>query len=212
MAKHTAFGDNWKLQKKDKDVQAYTTQVAGSDFLAFKIEAIAESTLAGLVAQQKDAANFSKWMDGVKSSELFKDTGDAYYTHSVAPAPWPVKDRDSVVESIISQDSESLEVNIRFTAQNHLRPAKKGCERVADVNGEWIFTPLIENGIHNGRVKVIYLNHVSPGGKIPSWLANNFAIDVPFNTLKSLIKTSNLQPYQQARFDFIVEPSAVETA
>ncbi|MCG8315067.1 MAG: START domain-containing protein [Pseudomonadales bacterium] len=212
MAKHTSFGDNWKLQKNDKDVQAYTTEVAGSDFLAFKIEAVAVSTLAGLVAQQKDARNFSKWMDGVKTSELFKDTGEAYYTHSIAPAPWPVKDRDSVVESIISQDPESLDVNIRFSAQNHLRPAKKGCERVAAVNGEWIFSPLFENGKHHGKVKVTYLNHVSPGGKIPSWLANNFAIDVPFNTLKGLIKTVNLAPYQQANFDFIVEPAAVETA
>ena len=39
MARHTAFGDNWKLEKKDSDVQAYTTSVPGSDFRAYRIEA-----------------------------------------------------------------------------------------------------------------------------------------------------------------------------
>ncbi len=207
MAKHTAFGNNWKLEKKDHEVQAYTTTVKGSDFRAYRIEAEVESTLAGLVAHQKDAVGFPKWMDGVKSSELFKDTGDAYYTHSIAPAPWPVKDRDSVVESLITQDPDTLEVNIRFTAQNHLRPPQKGCERVAGIDGEWIFTPITEGGNATGRVKLLYINHVNPGGKIPGWLANNFAVDVPFNTIKGLIKAVKESKYQEASFDFIKEPS-----
>lgn len=206
MARHTAFGDNWKLEKKDHEVQAYTTTVAGSDFRAYRIEAEVESTLAGLVAHQKDAASFHQWMDGVKSSELFKDTGNAYYTHSIAPAPWPVKDRDSVVESVISQDPDTLEINIRFTAQNHLRPPQKGCERVADIDGEWIFTPILNGGKATGKVRLLYINHVNPGGKIPGWLANNFAVDVPFNTIKGLLKAVKAPKYQQATFDFIKEP------
>ena len=206
MARHTSFGDNWKLEKKDSEVSAYTTTIAGSDFRAYKIEAIAESTLAGIIAHQKDAANFPKWMDGVKSSECFKDTGDAYYTHSIAPAPWPVKDRDSVVESLITQDPDTLEVNIRFTSKNDLRKPVKGCERVADIDGEWIFTPIMENGSATGKVKVAYINHVNPGGKIPGWLANNFAVDVPFNTIKGLLKVVKEPQYQQATMDFIKEP------
>lgn len=206
MAIHTSFGDNWKLEKQDKEVSAYTTRIKGSDFRAYKIEAIAESTLSGLIAHQKDAENFPKWMDGVKSSELFKDTGEAYYTHSVAPAPWPVKDRDSVVESVISQNPDTLEVNIRFTSQNHLKPPLKGCERVAAIDGEWIFTPVREAGEATGKVRVLYINHVNPGGKIPGWLANNFAVDVPFNTIKGLIKAVKEAKYQNVVLDFIKEP------
>ncbi|MCG8668457.1 MAG: START domain-containing protein [Pseudomonadales bacterium] len=206
MARHTSFGDNWKLEKKDSEVSAYTTTVPGSEFRAYKIEAIAESTLTGIIAHQKDAANFPKWMDGVKSSECFKDTGDAYYTHSIAPAPWPVKDRDSVVESLITQDPDTLEVNIRFTAKNELRKPVKGCERVATINGEWIFIPILENGNATGKVKVAYINHVNPGGKVPGWLANNFAIDVPFNTIKGLLKVVKEPQYQKATMDFIKEP------
>ncbi|PIE41275.1 MAG: hypothetical protein CSA49_04240 [Gammaproteobacteria bacterium] len=206
MAKHTSFGDNWKLEKQDSEVKAYTTTVPGSNFRAYKIEAIAESTLAGLIAQQKDAASFSKWMDGVKTSECFKDTGDTYYTHSIAPAPWPVKDRDSVVESIITQDPETLEVNIRFRAKNELMKPAKGCERVADINGEWIFTPIMDNGNATGKVKVYYINHVNPGGKVPGWLANNFAVDIPFNTIKGLLRTVKEPRYQSATIDFIKEP------
>lgn len=206
MAKYTSFGDNWKLEKQDGDVIAYTTAVPGSDFRAYKIEAIVESTLAGIVAHQKDAANFPKWMDGIKSSECFKETDDSYYTHNIAPAPWPVKDRDSVIESLISQDPETLEVNIRFTNKNDLIKPLKGHERVASVNGEWIFTPIYENDAYTGKVKLAYINHANPGGKVPGWLANNFAIDVPFNTIRALVKMVKEPVYQNAKSNFIKEP------
>lgn len=206
MATHTSFGDNWKVEKQDSEVTAYTTTVPGSDFRAYKIEAIVESTLAGIVEHQKDAPNFHKWMDGIKKSECFKDTGDAYYTQSLAPAPWPVKDRDSVVESFITQDPETLVVNIRFNHANHLRSPTKGCERVSMINGEWIFTPIIENGQATGKVKLEYLNHVNPGGKVPGWLANKFAVDAPFNTIKALLKVVKEPQYQNAKLDFIKEP------
>jgi hypothetical protein len=28
--------------------------------------------------------------------------------------------------------------------------------------------------------------HTEPGGSVPSWLANKFVVDAPFNTLKAL--------------------------
>lgn len=206
MAKFTSFGENWKKEKHDKEVTLYTTSVPGSLFKAYKVEAEFTTTLTALAAHQKDADNYINWMDGLKSSELVEDTGETYCTHSIVPAPWPVKDRDSIVTSSISQDPDTLEVYIRFQHDNNRLPPQKGCERVEMVNGEWIFTPIMENGQFTGRVKLSYINHVNPGGKIPSWLANNFAIDVPFKSIKSLVKDVQQAKYQQAELDFIKEP------
>ncbi|MNO08734.1 hypothetical protein D3C81_2315520 [compost metagenome] len=37
-----------------------------------------------------------------------------------------------------------------------------------------------------GEVEVTYQVHTEPGGSVPSWLANSFVVDAPFNTLKAM--------------------------
>ena len=34
--------------------------------------------------------------------------------------------------------------------------------------------------------EVTYQVHTEPGGSVPSWLANSFVVDAPFNTLSGL--------------------------
>ncbi len=53
--------------------------------------------------------------------------------------------------------------------------------RVTQVDGFWKFTP---KGA--GQIEVTYQVHTEPGGDVPSWLANKFVVDAPFNTLKAL--------------------------
>lgn len=37
-----------------------------------------------------------------------------------------------------------------------------------------------------GGVNVTYQMHISPGGSIPNWLANQTVVDTPYGTLKAL--------------------------
>lgn len=200
MTTHFAQASDWKLEKQASGVTAYTAEVAKSNFRAYRVEAAMKSTLSGMIALQKDAPSFPQWMDGVKSSKLIKEEGPSYFTQTLAPAPWPVKDRDSVVCSTISQDSTSKIITINFESQNELVPLQKGCERVASVKGFWEFTPSLE-----GMLKLVYSSHVNPGGNIPGWLANKFAIDVPFNTILNMLKVIQSPKYQQAVIEGIEE-------
>ena len=36
------------------------------------------------------------------------------------------------------------------------------------------------------QTEVTYQVHTEPGGSVPSWLANKFVVEAPFNTLKAL--------------------------
>lgn len=174
---------DWKLEKQSQGVTAYTREVAGSDFREFKVETTVNATVDALVAMQRDVKNHPKWIDSVKTAELIKEDDDNYYTHTVADAPWPVKNRDSAVRNAISRNDDSS-VTIAFNSDNSLAPTKKGCERVGGVKGSWQFNPK-----GDGTVDVIYSAHIDPGGNIPAWLSNKFSIDVPFNTIKALAKT-----------------------
>ena len=60
-------------------------------------------------------------------------------------------------------------------------PEEKGFVRVAQVEGYWKFVPKGDN-----LTEVTYQVHTEPGGSVPSWLANKFVVDAPFNTLKAL--------------------------
>jgi hypothetical protein len=60
-------------------------------------------------------------------------------------------------------------------------PQEKGFVRVAQVQGFWKMVPQGAN-----QTQVIYQVHTEPGGSVPSWLANKFVVDAPFNTLKAL--------------------------
>lgn len=47
--------------------------------------------------------------------------------------------------------------------------------------GYWKLVPKNAN-----ETEVTYQVHTEPGGSVPSWLANKFVVDAPFNTLKAL--------------------------
>jgi len=61
------------------------------------------------------------------------------------------------------------------------KPEAKGYVRVAQVEGFWKLVPKGDN-----QTEVTYQVHTEPGGSVPSWLANKFVVDAPFNTLKAL--------------------------
>ena len=62
------------------------------------------------------------------------------------------------------------------------------------LRGLYQLTPL-----HDHKVKVVWIQHTEPAGKIPNWLVNNMLVDVPFNTLKKLSKQVTKKPYQDAQ-------------
>ncbi|OUS26874.1 hypothetical protein A9Q99_16805 [Gammaproteobacteria bacterium 45_16_T64] len=172
---------DWKLEKQSQGITAYTRAFAGSDFREFKVETTIATTVDALIKMQRDVKNHTQWIDSVKTAELIKEDADNYYTHTVANAPWPVKNRDSAVRNTISRTDG--DATIDFQSDNSLAAVKKGCERVGAVTGSWQF-----NAVDDKNVAVIYSAHIEPGGKIPAVLANKFSIDQPFNTIKSLVK------------------------
>jgi uncharacterized membrane protein len=173
--------NDWKLEKDSNGITAFTRAKKGSSFREYQVETRIKTTLEALLALQRDYKNHPKWIDSVASTTLLNEGDDFYEIHTIANAPWPVKNRDSAIRNdiIIGDDS----VTIEFNTDNKLAPVAKGCERVGSVNGFWQF-----NKEEDGEISILYSAHIEPGGLIPAFVANMFATDVPFNTIKSMIK------------------------
>ena len=180
----------WELQRNDEQAMAYSQIDKVTGLQVCRVETVIEASLNALIAVQRDAERFPKWMDGVKSSRVVEEADDYYVTHTCVPSPWPVKDRDSVVRSEIRQLDDGV-VEIHFASVEGVVPKQKNYERVQNVKGGWRFTPL-----KGGRTRVEYEVMVDPGGKIPAWLVNRFALDVPYNTVKSMHQVVKDSRYQ----------------
>ena len=99
--------DDWNEATYDKenDIRIFTRHVEGSDTLAFKAITHVTGRLTAGVALLQDAQRTKDWVFNCKimeEIELISDTQGIYYM--ITNMPWPVKDRDSITETRVSQD------------------------------------------------------------------------------------------------------------
>lgn len=180
LATATAQAEDWQVAKDKEGIQVSLSQVPGSKYKAYRGVTVMKTTMAKLRALQEDVTGACAWIHECKSQKLLKHEGDKSWTYTQFNTPWPVTSRDSVLEVTTVEGADgSLTRNLKGVPTD--APQEKGFVRVTQVDGFWKFTPKGAN-----QIEVIYQVHTEPGGDVPSWLANKFVVDAPFNTLKAL--------------------------
>ena len=98
--------DEWKLEKDKSGIKVYTSEVEGSSYKAFKATCNLESTSVSQVfAILTDVDFFDQIFPDTYDVKLLKTDGELYQMFYMATrVPWPVSDRDSAYEQIISYD------------------------------------------------------------------------------------------------------------
>ncbi|KHK62254.1 MULTISPECIES: START domain-containing protein [Pseudomonas] len=180
LATATAQAEDWQVAKDKEGIQVSLSEVPGSKYKAYRGVTVMKTTMAKLRALQEDVTGACAWIHECKSQKLLKHEGDKSWTYTQFNTPWPVTSRDSVLEVTTVEGADgSLTRNLKGVPT--YAPQEKGFVRVTQVDGFWKFTPKGAN-----QIEVIYQVHTEPGGDVPSWLANKFVVDAPFNTLKAL--------------------------
>ncbi|AIS18225.1 START domain-containing protein [Pseudomonas rhizosphaerae] len=176
----SAHAEQWDVAKDEEGIKVSLSEVPGSKYKAYRGETTIKASVAKLRAMQEDVAGACSWIHECKSQKLLKHQGDQTWTYSQFNTPWPVTPRDSVLH-ITTVDGSDGSVTRNLAAAPDYVPQEKGFVRVAQVKGFWKMVPQGPN-----QTQVIYQVHTEPGGSVPSWLANKFVVDAPFNTLKAL--------------------------
>lgn len=175
-----AHAEDWQVAKDEDGIKISLSEVAGSKYKAYRGVTTIKADIARLRALQEDVAAACAWIHECKSQKVLKHEGDKVWTYTQFNTPWPVTPRDSVLQvTTVAGADGSLTRNLE--GQPKLIPEEQGFVRVAQVEGFWKFVP---KGV--GVTEVTYQVHTEPGGSVPSWLANKFVVDAPFNTLKAL--------------------------
>jgi hypothetical protein len=203
-----ARADEWQLKIEDAqaDIRVYY-RTHESGFTEFRAVTHVRSQLSGLVALFRDVDTMPEWVyRNRKAATLTRISDTEVYAYTVSEMQWPLKDRDAVVHTTLSQDPETLAVTIRGRGVPGHIPENEAYVRMRAVESFWRFTP---SG--SGMVEVVFQGHGDPGGNLSSgllqWVTRLVLWEAPFYTLLGLQKVVFRDAYQAGSFDFIREPA-----
>jgi hypothetical protein len=181
----TGFSGNeeWKLRKEESGISIYTRKFETSSFEEFKgIVSINNTTLTEVLEIILDIKNYTSLFPDCIEAKVLRQVGKYYDIHYVRMrAPWPVKDRDAVYESITTISGNGKYAKVLLNPVGSYAEERKDIVRIQKGTGYW---ELEEDTFRN--VKVTYVFHADPGGNIPAWLANSIVVENPFKTLINL--------------------------
>ncbi|KZZ42800.1 hypothetical protein A3758_13605 [Oleiphilus sp. HI0118] len=174
----------WSLAKDKEGVRVFTKDSSFSGFKMFRGEVRVNADLDRALTFLQDAKLATTWLhDCIESRVLASTSAEHYTVYQVIKAPWPVDDRDYVLDIRITRakTAKKAVIEVRGLDRPDLVPLKQKRVRVTELNGTWTLTQIAENS-----VEITYQTEANPTGKIPAWLANAFVVDQPFSTLLNL--------------------------
>lgn len=202
LAATASLAEEWKLERDRDGVTVHTRRVEGIAFKEYKGATRVDARLSTLIAVFNDIEASTEWVDKCERMELVERVSPTEtITYAYTPAPWPVKDRDAVVRSIIVQDPETKIVTITQRATPDHLPRERKAVRVERIESQWTFKPM-----EDGAVELTYQVLTDPGGGLPAWLVNAVSVSQPFNTVKGMREMAAREKYRDATYDYISEP------
>lgn len=186
----------------DEDGIAITSRPSEhSPLPVFRGVGVVDAPLLEVLAVVTDAERHQEWIFACSASGLVAQTSDATgIVYNRTATPWPVPDRDVVLDSRVEIIDGEREVMVRFSATEHPdRPVERGVVRMTYLHGHYHLWA--EDATHT---RVEYQVDSDPGGSLPTWLATRGTRDMPLETLRALrsqlVRTRGLYDERIASF------------
>jgi acyl-CoA synthetase (AMP-forming)/AMP-acid ligase II/NAD(P)-dependent dehydrogenase (short-subunit alcohol dehydrogenase family) len=151
----------------------------------FKAEGEIPVNLLDLLAVIADLPRRKEWLTDITMSRILEgDVESRVVIYERMRMPWPVVDRDCVVESVIEKDYEQGIVTVRFQQVEHpLRPRDPKHIRLPVVQGFMRYSY-----VDATHTYAEYETTLDVGGTLPAWVSKLATRKIPLFTLQALIK------------------------
>lgn len=194
-------GNDWELKKSENGITVYTRLTEGSAYKELKATFQVKTSLSSIIALLNDVESYPQWVFRCETSKVFKKTSDQHLIrYQTVVAPWPVDNRDVIVEVNSSQDLKTGIVYQKVNALPDYAPKVKNHVRIRQFHAVWTLKPL-----PGGMVSVDYELLVNPAGAIPAWIVNMAVVDGPYETSLKMKDLVLKEKYQKAKYSFIKE-------
>jgi uncharacterized protein YndB with AHSA1/START domain len=165
----SAQNDKWELVGTKDDIVSYRREVPGSPVIAIRGEAVVDASIVRVVSVLMDSARLPQWMDRLAETRRIRTQGERHYVeYSRANVPFPLTDRDFVVESRVETDTAKKQVLLKAHSVVDASAPVNGLVRGEVLSSIFTLTPLD----HGQRTRVVAEVHTDPKGSIPKWLVN----------------------------------------
>ncbi|MGO4892802.1 START domain-containing protein [Flavobacterium sp. W21_SRS_FM6] len=191
----SAHSQEWQIEKSSGQTQISSRQlVENSEKQAekeVKATTVVKASSASLLALLDDTANAPEWIDNcLEVKVLAGATSNTKIVRSTFAAPWPLQNRDMVIQSVTKVNADSIFIEVTDAGQ--LYPEQNNTVRMTHIRGLWTVTQLSQE-----LVRITYQGSGNASGKVPTWLANKVLVDSTFSTFLRLNKIITEQSYQR---------------
>lgn len=179
-----ATGQNaWKQIDDADGIQLWKLDIPGQDMPGFRGQTFIRGRIEDIMKQMFDWKQHTQWMYRCSESTLLKQvTDNQVVMYNRTDAPWPIWDRDVILDTHISESLDKRAATVTFKNTNSsLRAVPERVVRMPRLIG---FYKMWQ--VEADRVKVLYQVEADIGGSIPGWLAARSAKDLPHITLLNL--------------------------
>lgn len=172
---------DWKLEKNKEGVAIYTRKTDKSAIREYKVLTTVDTDLKTFIKVITNTNDFNKWMENLETATTLEKVNEQeFYNYFTADLPWPLDDRDMIVNLKYDVDYDKGEcIAISKTAPDYIK-RKKGYERLCKGKGKWVLKQV------GNQVQVMYTFAGDPGLPLPAWIINMFLVDGPFKTFVNL--------------------------
>lgn len=180
----SARDGSWQWLGEKRGIRLWKLQIPGQSLPGFRGQTVIGASLEEIAEELVDVRHHTEWMHRCAESWIYErqsDTKGIVYNRTSA-APWPVWDRDVVLEVELLYNHDRTGLTIRFrNLKDKLRPVPDRVVRMPRLVGFYKLTQLTPT-----HTRVLYQVEADIGGSIPDWIAHEVARDLPYYTLLSL--------------------------
>ena len=182
----------WHLAHEEAGIQVYLRDVPGSNYQSFRGVTTIKADVRTLSDLQENLRVACKWLYACADMRLLGVEGADTFVYLTTALPWPAGTRDMVLK-VHSERSDDGSLTRELSALPGRVPREPGQGRGPQLHGIWRMVPKGER-----ETEVTYEMQADPAGDIPAWLANQFVIDAPMITLKTLRAVAERQGIHSA--------------
>jgi hypothetical protein len=175
--------EGWEVIKKEQGIVVTRKFIPGYTLPVIRGVGIVDANIYDILAVLNDVGSNCKWMSDCHTSKLLKVNSDYdLMVYNRTATPWPLDDRDVVVNAKIITDLNAKTVKITFdSVQSNLKGPVKGVVRMPTLKGFYLL-----RYVSPTKTEMTYQAQADVGGMVPDWVANMKSKDLPFNTILAM--------------------------
>lgn len=172
----------WTFIKEVDGIKIFTRNELNSSLKSYKGETVVNAPMEKVCALLGTSNNFDWWGEDFSKIKILDHTDQKFIQYYfIYDMPWPVADRDLVVESIIKMDTLNGKYTVSSKPLLKKIPVNPDFIRINKYRQKWTLQPIGKRKVH-----IVLEGFIDPGGNVPSWLIKMLITEMPLKTIRLL--------------------------